>query len=119
MLADIAHAGMFVGQNVDGQKVLQNITADSLRLVCHNFLQPVPINVNHNKNDVVGLVDQIRMFGNNLVGQLEIDSSYKPSGQVYASPEFLLDENNQPTKLLAVGIVSQPAITTNRPIDVQ
>lgn len=119
MLADIASAGMFVGQNVDGQKVLQNITTDSLRLVCHNFLQPVPINVNHNKNDVVGLVDQIRMFGNNLVGQLDIDASYKPSSQVYASPEFLLDDNNQPTKLLAVGIVSQPAITTNRPINVQ
>ena len=119
MLADIAHAGMFVGQNVDGQKIMQNITADSLRKVCHNFLQPVPINVNHNKNDVVGLVDQIRMLGNILIGEFDLDSSYKPAGKVYASPEFLLDDNNQPTKLLAVGIVSQPAITTNRPIDVQ
>lgn len=119
MLADIASAGMFVGQNVDGQKIMQNITADSLRNVCHNFLQPVPINVNHNKNDVVGLVDQIRMLGNTLIGQFDLDSNYKPAGKVYASPEFILDDNNQPTKLLAVGIVSQPAITTNRPIDVQ
>ena len=119
MLADIAHAGMFVGQNVDGQKIMQNITADSLRLVCHNFLQPVPINVNHNKNDVVGLVNQIRMLGNTLIGEFDLDSSYKPAGKVYASPEFILDENNQPVKLIGVGIVSTPAIKTNNPIYVQ
>lgn len=116
----IAAPGLFFGTAANKQKTLTDevITCTFLKDMEMKIVS-LPVTYEHNKDILIGYMDNLQMVQGRLVGDLYIcdeaiglDSIYDK----YISPELLVKPNSMVYDMKGVSVVKYPAIHDNTPI---
>lgn len=115
----LAAVGTYYGTNkITYEAQLENITDKSLRKLAKVYYS-IPLTIEHDSKQIVGYADNLRVIQNMLIGDLNLydDVDIKETClSKYISPEFLLNNKNEPVSVIYASIVEDPAITENLPI---
>lgn len=117
LTVEIATPGIYFPVDKEGNTVRENIDKDTLSYLKRKFIGSVPVNIDHDKNKIIGKLIKLDIIGNRLIGTVDIDNKYYDEiKDLKVSPEIQYIGNDI-NKITGIGLVKYPAIKNNSKIN--
>lgn len=118
LTVEIATPGIYFPVDKEGNTVREIIDKDTLSYLKRKFIGSVPVNIDHDKNKIIGKLIKLDLIGNRLIGTVDIDNKYYDEiKDLKVSPEIQYIGNDTINKITGIGLVKYPAIKNNSKIN--